>query len=113
VTRAGRDRSGEDPLRRKHSRTPLEELQAAGVAYEFRDAGEVKQFLSRHPDALDTLLEAYSHLVKHFGQNAQFVLEVVRDPEADSPEGEEELFVLVRTRMAASEASERLHAFDA
>ncbi|NOX63892.1 MAG: hypothetical protein GXP42_18400 [Chloroflexi bacterium] len=78
--------------------------------YSFRNASAVSAYLSRHPTLTDLLSDSYEHLRDIFGSEPEFVLEVVRDPEALHPE--DYLFVNIRTSMPVDEAIERLDRFD-
>ena len=77
--------------------------------YSFRNTEAVRRFLHIHPHLVETILEAYPYLVKHFGPNPQVMLEVVRDPEAERPE---QLFAYILTSLDADEALDRLDRLD-
>lgn len=61
------------------------------------------------PRLVPILEAAKKEIGKHFGSEAETVLRVVADPEA---EGYEELFALVRTSVAPERAVEMLHRLD-
>jgi hypothetical protein len=69
----------------------------------------VEQFLARHPDVTQVLLEATKPIQEVFGKNAQVSLAVTRDPDIAD---EEFLVSSIQTSLSAQQASTRLSRFD-
>jgi len=74
-----------------------------------REPAIVRRFFLSHPSLIDFVFEAYPYIQRHFGNDTQVALEVVRDPEAASPE---ELFAYIRTSLPVNEAIARLDHLD-
>jgi hypothetical protein len=77
--------------------------------YLLRNTTTVRRFLQTYPRLIDVLLEAQSHLAKHFGPDPQVALEVVSDPEADDAK---QLFAYIRTSLPVEAALARLDMLD-
>jgi len=84
-------------------------LQKLEERYSFRDGLAVRRFLLTYPHLIEVLLEAYPHLVKHFGPDPQVALEVISDPEV---EGWAQLFAYIITSLPVDEALVRLDTLD-
>lgn len=80
-----------------------------GKFYSYRDQPSVIGFLVRHPPALRLLLEARTHLQKHFGLDPRVVLELVPDPYSDRAD---KLFAHICTSLPPQEALARLDRLD-
>src|SRR5882672_3201427 len=76
--------------------------------YQFRNQGEVKDYLRRCDYVIDVLLEAPEQIKSRFGRDAQIVLEVITDPE----DGDRKLFAFILTPLAVEEAMDRLEKLD-
>jgi len=78
--------------------------------YAFRDPERVEQFLEKHPFLVPLLLEAPAEIERYFPGDELF-LEAVIDPEAASLE-DEELFLLIATKIDPEESVEKLWELD-
>jgi hypothetical protein len=85
-------------------------LQKLDTMYRSRDALAVRRFLRNHPHLIDVILEAYPHLMKHFGPATQFDLEIVSDPEAEG--WDQQLFAYIITPLPVDKALARLEKLD-
>lgn len=77
--------------------------------YVVQDAREVYRFLNEHVELAAFLLEAYPHVVEHFGPSPRVELRVIRDPEGH---GSEQLFAYIHTSLPVQEALSRLELLD-
>ena len=73
--------------------------------YEFREGGEVENFLRQNPFLTELLLVAPGKIRKYFGSGPQLALKVVKDPEVGK---DRRLFVLIRTELHPEDALDRL-----
>jgi hypothetical protein len=78
--------------------------------YNYRNKQQVQQFLKNHPELVKFLVDSRDHLLKYFGDEAKFFLEVVRDPEATGIL--EALFVNISTQMSVEDALNQLDELD-
>jgi hypothetical protein len=77
-------------------------------SYQFRNHDEVEDYLRRHDQVVNVLLEAPERIKSRFGRNTQIALEVITDPE----DGDRKLFAFVLTPLAAPEAMAQLEQLD-
>ncbi|HEX6989611.1 MAG TPA: hypothetical protein VF282_09085 [Bacillota bacterium] len=78
--------------------------------YRFRGYIDVTAFLLHRPEVVILLFEVFHRVCNYFGARPQMVLEIYRDPE--SPEADEQLFILIQTTLPVPEAMARLKDFD-
>ena len=90
--------------------TQIRHLHKVAEVFTFRNEPAVRAFLQTCPYLIEDILEAYPHLVKHFGPSPQVMLEVVKDPESE--EDSEQLFAYILNSLPADEALERLDKLD-
>ena len=69
---------------------------------------DVEQFLDKHQDIANLVLEAYNK-IRDFFTSETLLLELISDI---SIEGGEELFVYIQTRLSVEEAVEKMNDFD-
>jgi hypothetical protein len=72
------------------------------------DLSDVEQFLDKHKDIANLVLEAYTK-VRDFFTSETLLLELISDI---SIEGGEELFVYIQTYLSVEEAVEKINDFD-
>lgn len=87
----------------KHAR--LSELDSL---YHYRGKEQVREYLVAHPPLIDFLQDSYPHLLRCFGPDVTYVLEVVEDPEGDH----RNLFVYICTSLEIEQALSGLDKFD-
>lgn len=78
--------------------------------YTFRDSERVEKFLEKHPFLVPLLFEAPAE-IQHYFPGDELFLEAVLDPEAASLE-DEELFLLIFTKIEPEESVEKLWQLD-
>jgi hypothetical protein len=72
------------------------------------DLSNVEQFLDKHKDIANLVLEAYTK-IRDFFTSETLLLELISDT---SIEGGEELFVYIQTYLSVEEAVEKINNFD-
>lgn len=72
------------------------------------DLSDVEQFLDKHKDIANLVLEAYTK-IRDFFTSETLLLELISDI---SIEGGEELFVYIQTHLSVEEAVEKINDFD-
>lgn len=76
------------------------------TSYEFDNEEEIYSFVRRNPYVMSALLDAPLSISGRFEDSPLLALEVFTDPD----EGYEQLFLLIRTTLAADDAQQRLDA---
>lgn len=83
--------------------TVCSSLESYLSGWEVFDGDEVQRYLGEHPAVAQVLPEALEAIGQYFDSNYEAWLEVVCDPE----DGNEELFIVIKTDMNAENSGER------
>ena len=89
--------------------SPLQ-LAALDHLYRFQRFEQVAPFLERQPDLVELLVRAVEPLERLFGPEAQRTLDVLVDPEDDTPTPH--LYVFIRSPLSNDDALDALATFD-
>lgn len=80
------------------------------TSYQLRSPENVQLFLYEYPKIIEILQDGFFYLRKHFGPDAQFVLDVVTDQE--SAWTQRQLFVYIKTTYDVEKALRQLECLD-